>query len=264
VSHHSGKRPVASEATRPEPPSGRSPLRVAWGYAAICALLAVTLVGVVRQPGPDDVQITAPADNLMLVENFETHRAGQQWLDGERYGQWQADYDGYGRTQVIKEGGRALSLSPNSAQGPEVTHGGLVTSAIGFGDIDLTVRLRTVRQLRAGTPNPWEVGWILWHYNDDQHFYSLALKPNGWELGKEDPAYPGSQRFLATGVLPLFPVGVQHTVRVRQVGATVTVWANGEFLTTHTDSEQPYVDGRVGLYTEDAEVTFDSVLVRRP
>lgn len=204
------------------------------------------------------------AEDPMLVENFEAHRAGQQWLDGERHGQWQAVYDGYGRTHVTREGGSALSLSPNSARGPEVTHGGLVTTAKEFGDLDLTARLRTVRQLRAGTPNPWEVAWILWHYTDDGHFYSLVLKPTGWELGKEDPAYPGSQRYLATGVSPTFPIGVEHTVRVRQVRDTVTVWANGELLTTHTDKERPYLGGRIGLYTEDAQVTFDSVVVRRP
>ena len=175
-----------------------------------------------------------------------------------------ADYDGYGRTEVTKDGGYALSLSPRPAQDPEVTHGGLVTTAKEFEDIDVTTQLRTVRQLRAGTPNPWEVAWLLWHYTDDHHFYSLVLKPNGWELGKEDPAYPGAQRYLATGVSPTFPIGVQHTVRVRQVGDTVTVWVNGELLTTYTDNERPYFGGRVGLYTEDAHVTFDSVVVHRP
>ena len=201
----------------------------------------------------------------MLVENFEAYRAGERWLDGEQHGQWRADYDGYGTTQVINEGGYALSLSPRSAREPEVTHGGLVTTVKEFEDIDLTTQLRTVRQLRVGgTPNPWEVAWVLWHYTDDHHFYSLVLKPNGWELGKEDPAYPGAQRYLATGTTPSFPIGVQHTVRVRQVRDTVTVWANGELLTTYTDNERPYSGGRVGLYTEDAQVTFDSVVVRRP
>jgi 3-keto-disaccharide hydrolase len=238
---------------------------VALVYAAIGAVLAmVAVLGILRQSDNNGARAMPDPDEPMLVENFESYGAGQRWLDGEQHGQWRATYDGYGRTEVTREGGYALSLSPRSARDREVTHGGLVTTAKEFEDIDVTAQLRTVRQLRAGTPNPWEVAWLLWHYTDDHHFYSLVLKPNGWELGKEDPAYPGAQRYLATGVSPSFPIGVRHTVRVRQVGDTVTVWANGELLTTHTDNERPYFGGRVGLYTEDAHVTFDSVVVRRP
>jgi hypothetical protein len=238
---------------------------VALGYAAIGAVLAVVaLVGVVRQPNDGEHRTVVAAEEPMLAENFEAYRAGQRWLDGEQHGQWWANYDGHGTTQVTNEGGYALSLSPRSAREPEVTHGGLVTTVKEFEDIDLTTRLRTVRQLRVGTPNPWEVAWVLWHYTDDHHFYSLVLKPNGWELGKEDPAYRGAQRFLATGAMPSFPIGVQYTVRVQHVGDTIKIWANGELLTTYTDSERPYFGGRVGLYTEDAQVAFDSVVVRRP
>ena len=59
-------------------------------------------------------------------------------------------------------------------------------------------------------PNPWEVGWLLWCFSPDPthpydpsptsnsnfRFYALCLKPNGWEVSKQDPAYPGGQRFL--------------------------------------------------------------------
>lgn len=59
-------------------------------------------------------------------------------------------------------------------------------------------------------PNPWEVGWLLWCFSPDPthpydpsptsnsnfRFYALCLKANGWEVSKQDPAYPGGQRFL--------------------------------------------------------------------
>lgn len=59
-------------------------------------------------------------------------------------------------------------------------------------------------------PNPWEVGWLLWCFSPDPthpydpsptsnsnfRFYALALKPNGWEVSKQDPSYKGGQRFL--------------------------------------------------------------------
>ena len=234
-------------------------------YAAVGGAIAVVaLIGIVRQPDDSPVGLGRDADDPMLVETFDGHRSGQRWVDGERHEQWQAEYDGYGRTQVTDEGGPALSLAPRSARDPEVTHGGLVTTTREFEDLELTTQLRTVRQLRQGPPNPWEVAWVLWHYTDDKHFYYLVLKPNGWELGKEDPAYPGAQRHLASGTSPTFPLEVAHTARVRQVGDTITVWANGELLTTYTDKERPYGRGRVGLYTEDAEVRFDSVVVGRP
>lgn len=59
-------------------------------------------------------------------------------------------------------------------------------------------------------PNPWEVGWLLWCFSPDPthpydpsptsnsnfRFYALCLKPNGWEVSKQDPSYKGGQHFL--------------------------------------------------------------------
>jgi len=112
--------------------------------------------------------------------------------------------------------------------------------------------------------NGWEVGWVLWHYTDSSHFYYFIPKPNGWELGKEDPAFPGAQRFLATGVTRMFPVGNWYTVRVRQVSNTITVWVNGVQVVSFTDTLGPYLSGSVGLYNEDSQVRFDSLTVNAP
>jgi hypothetical protein len=120
--------------------------------------------------------------------------------------------------------------------------------------------MRTVEQLRAVDPNPWEVAWFVWSFKDSVHFYYMALKPNGWELGKADPSYPGAQRFLATGS-SRFPIGVWHNLRVRQVGNVATIWANGERLIRYQDVERPYLKGRIGLYNEDASVQFRRVVV---
>ena len=63
-------------------------------------------------------------------------------------------------------------------------------------------------------PNPWEVGWLLWCFSPDPthpydpsptsnsnfRFYALTLKPNGWEVSKQDPSYKGGQRFLKSNV----------------------------------------------------------------
>jgi len=186
------------------------------------------------------------------------------WADGTNHGHWTSTYNGYGYNGVGLDGTRVLVERPKASLRPNVTHAGLVTSRASYGDTDLTVRVRTVQQLRRPTPNSWEVGWTLWHYTDDVHFYYLVLKPNGWELGKEDPAYPGAQRYLRTGSSPTFAVGRWHTMRIRQVGSTVTVWGDGTRLTSFTDRQRPYRRGHVGLYDEDSLVHFDTVSVRAP
>ena len=190
--------------------------------------------------------------------------AGTPWQDGQVYSAWRSRFNGYGVTKVRVLDHRVLSQRPRAATRPAETHASLVTSRERFGNIDVTARMRTVRQLRTGSkPNPWEVAWFLWNYKDNVHFYYLALKPNGWELGKEDPAYPGAQRFLSTGA-GSFRIGRWYGVRVRQVGNVITVWANGVRLTRIRDTERPYLSGRVGLYNEDAKVQFRRIIVRTP
>jgi hypothetical protein len=186
------------------------------------------------------------------------------WADGTNHGRWTSTYNGYGYNGIGLDGTRVLVERPKQSLEPSVTHAGLVTSRASYGDTDLTVRVRTVKQLRLPTPNAWEVGWTLWHYTDDTHFYYLVLKPNGWELGKEDPAYPGAQRYLRTGSSPTFAVGKWHTMRIRQVGNVITVWGDGIRLTSFTDRQRPYRSGHVGLYNEDSLVHFDTVAVRTP
>ena len=187
------------------------------------------------------------------------------WIDGSAVGEWLARYNGFGTTQVVAVpgGARNLELAPLAAHDPQETHAGLVTSARRFADLDATVSLQTVEQLRNPSPNAWEAGWVLWHYRDDQHFYYLVLKPNGWELGKEDPAYPDAQRYLATGEDPVFPIGSWNVVRITQHGSIISAYANGTLLTTFDDAaERPYLEGAIGLYCEDAKVRFGTVSVQ--
>lgn len=174
---------------------------------------------------------------------------------------WQVAYNGYGR--VMQSSASALTpitLIPARPTSPSATHAALALSRSHWRDVALTIRIRTNHQFRAD-PNPWEVAWLLWHYRSDQHFYYIVLKPNGWELGKEDPAYPGNQRYLATGAHPVFPPGHWYTVAVRQRGDVITVDVDGRHLVSFTDSHDPYLGGQVGLYAEDASATFQPVAI---
>ncbi|WP_223184799.1 family 16 glycoside hydrolase [Streptomyces sp. CBMA152] len=186
--------------------------------------------------------------------------SGQQepWADGTAHGHWQSVFNGHG---VNSGDDKGLQLAPEQATDPGTTHAGLVVSLASYGDVRYEARMRTVKQLRTPAPNSWEVAWLVWGYTDPEHFYYITLKPNGWELGKRDPAYPGGQRFLATGQQP-FPVGKWYSVEVAQHGARLQVAVNTAGLADFTDIERPYLRGAVGAYTEDARVEFRDLKVR--
>jgi hypothetical protein len=175
---------------------------------------------------------------------------------------WRIAYNGYGHVSSITQGGvLRVTLRPARPASPPDTHAALVLSRNTWRDLTVEVRVRTNRQLRQPHPNPWEVGWLLWHYRNDQHFYYVVLKPNGWELGKEDPAYPGAQRYLATGSRPAFPPGRWYAIRVSQRGDAIQVDVDGHRLVRFVDTQRPYRSGHVGLYVEDASATLQPVAV---
>lgn len=210
----------------------------------------------------DGLSAADTAVNVLLRDGFEALPFGADWQDGSAHGRWRAVFNGHGAVGIERDGSHTLMQRPLAAASASETHAALVTTAATFGDLDLSLRMRTLRQLRTPAPNPWEVAWVLWHHTTHTSFYYLVLKPNGWELGKADAAYPGAQRFLATGTSPSFPVGSWNKVRVRQEGATIRAWANDQLLVTFTDRERPLRRGSVGLYNEDAHVRFDDVVVR--
>ncbi|MEV6212889.1 family 16 glycoside hydrolase [Kitasatospora sp. NPDC051914] len=168
------------------------------------------------------------------------------------HGPWRVVFDGEG---LVGFDDGTVVLKPRHSAAPSETHAALVVSVDSHGKLDYRLQMRTAEQFRRPDPNSWEVAWVLWHYTDPQHFYYLALKPTGWELGKEDPAYPGSQRFLATG-LPAYPIGPWYDVEIQQSGPTMSVTVQDRPLVTFTDEERPYLEGNVGLYSEDAHAEF--------
>lgn len=183
------------------------------------------------------------------------------WSQGESYGQWRLIHHGYGS---VSGNDQEVVMYPTSAESQDMTHACLVvTNEVFEGDIDFEVTTHTEEFVREGDANPWEVGWVLWNYQDDEHFYALALKPNGWELSKQDPDYPGNQRFLTSGHEPTFPINNDYRARIVQVDNTITVFADGAKLGEFTDTETPYNNGAIGLYTEDAKVRFKDLDVER-
>ncbi len=191
---------------------------------------------------------------------FLTRQGRGPWEDGEERGQFRSVYHGYG---TVTGDDDEIILHPKSAEDLSVTHGGLVVTRDVFDEVDFEVVMTTEEQVRKDSPNPWEVGWVLWNYTDDDHFYAVALKPNGWEISKQDPAYPGKQRFLVTGSERIFPIGESHLVSVTQSDGKMVVSVAGEVLATVVDEETPYRSGAIGFYTEDARVRFEDLDISR-
>jgi hypothetical protein len=187
---------------------------------------------------------------------------GMPWEDGQTYEQWVSRFSGYGIIEAVStSAGPVLYLATESSTASSQGHAALATSSASFGDLNASVTETTLAQLQTPVPDSWDVAWVLWHYTDALHFYYVLLKPDGWELGKEDPAYAGSQRFLATGAAPTFPIGNAYAVQIVQVGGAVQVSVNGALLLQFTDDQTPYLQGNIGLYCEDSSVTFGGVVV---
>ena len=210
-------------------------------------------------PHPGRQPAKCPAGRLA----YDASPTGVSWLEATRYGPWYSVHNGFGFTRVENTSqGRRLWLSPRAPTAVSETFSSLVRSVRSFGDTDMTLGFQTLAQLRRPQPNPWEVAWAIWRYQDNDHFYYFIVKPNGWELGKEDPAYPGRQRFLASSSGHRFPVGVWYRLRVRHVGDEIAVWIDDRLVVRFRDRQRPYRAGAVALYVEDARAVFGPVALR--
>jgi hypothetical protein len=237
--------------------------------------------GLKRKPSPPPIVVE---DEERFRDDFESYGEGR-WYEGSRQGIWEVAFDGGGPVGVVSTPrSKVLQLESAVPTHAEATHAALVTTIHpSTEDLDFSIKVRTVSQLRENdAPNPWEVAWVCWNYQrldqDVVRFYYVAIKPNGFELGKVDQSVfqaTGGQRFLSTDERPL-DLDTWHDVRISQVGSRLRVWVNGEQRADFTDGqgsggfpawgspgESVFVDGKVCLYEEDAVVQFDDFVIYR-
>lgn len=227
---------------------------------------------VVDEPVVDEPVVDEPvedepvADEPVVEPPPPSSPTSHYYEDGETFDPWLVQFNGYGTVGIESEGTESwVHLSPQVANSPDITHAALITGPSYTGAIQFQANIFTVEQLRtASAPNAWEVAWIVWNYTDNDHFYYFIPKPNGWELGKRDPLYPGGQRFLATGSNILFPISTWYDVKIAQDSSNnITVWVDGSEITKFKDEETPYSSGNIGLYTEDAHIHVGEVSVEQ-
>jgi hypothetical protein len=196
-------------------------------------------------------------------DNFSSYPLKTCFAETTAFGPWTSVLNGSGCNQVEADGVSIwLDAAPQASVSASETHAALTTGPALASPLTISVDMQTSAQLRQNDPpNAWEVGWLLWDYADNAHFYYFQPRPNGWELGKEDPTYPGSQRLLASGTSPVFPIGAWHTVKIVQVQNSLTVYVNGQLIVDFPDTETPYTSGNVGLYNEDSDARFTNFSV---
>ncbi len=226
--------------------------------ANVSSLEAMVSGGSASSKPSDEVAVLRFANRLPRIE-FPSVRPS--CLDqGESFGAWTVRFDGYGCVAVDGTGRQgALEMGPKKAQKDHQTHAPMVLGPHLTDRMVMHARVETTAQLRNGTPNPWEVAWVIWQYTDDQRFYYFIPKPNGWELGKRDPAYPGGQRFLGSGEKQTFPINRTYDVTIVQVDDAIAVFVDGREIVRVRDQETPYRKGRIGIYAEDASVKVHAV-----
>ena len=199
-----------------------------------------------------------------------------KWETDEVYhGRWRVVYDGYG---TVNGSLSRVYMNPAAPETLSQTHAALVTNEqVNEGDLDFVVTVKTLKQTRKNNPpNPWECAWVMWDWTAEDSFYAVALKPNGWELSKQDSAYDGNQRYIGSNNSPTFDVGVPYRIWVKRVaGETYVRWAvedpsqpdgipatGWNYLWHFTDTERPLNKGKIAFYVEDAEVEFTGLVIR--
>jgi hypothetical protein len=185
-------------------------------------------------------------------------------------GKWHGVGDGYGAMGVKtgEDGNNIFFLNPKAAESKNATYSSLVRSVNNFTNFDLTLNIRTDKQLRLNDPpNGWEAGWVFFRYEDAFHYYWLVVKSNGVELGKKDcdnciDPFAG-QTFLKELESPTLQTGNWSTWNIQVVGSQIKVTIDGNQLIDYTDNtmSEKLRGGAIALYSEDADVVYDNVYI---
>ncbi len=221
----------------------------------------VTAIGA-GATGKTTVTFTDPNDTSVFSDDFSGTLATleEKWNGAKDEIIAWSDGDG---TIALENG--ELSMTPKVATSPTITHAPLIIAGeYNWGDYIFESRMKTVSQLRTGSaPNAWEVGWLLFRYTDEDHFYYFIHKPNGIELGKEILNSSGQQdqQYLVTKTSPTLTLGQWNNYKVVLKGANIKVYINDVLVADYTDNSNPYLAGKIGLYNEDAHTHHDDVKV---
>ena len=186
--------------------------------------------------------------------------AGAVSPNGLWYG-WSAGGGSFGVRQNA-DGNNVFFEKPASSATLSQTHSALAMTTHQYKDFRMSIDVKTDRQLRVNdSPNPWEGAWIFWRWSDNTHFYYFNLQPIGAELGKYDGGQnPASQQIIMTSSTPVSVQGQWAHWDITVQDNHITVAVDGATVFDFNNASS-FDTGTIGLYTEDAEVGFDNVVI---
>jgi hypothetical protein len=243
-------------------------LTLAVSIVLIFLALSITTTPLLRQP------VLA----LDLYDNFE----GPPYTIADNLtspnGKWYSKYNGFGASGTIPvtplttiadtNNNTVFYEEPKTSTSPNETHAALTLTTETYEDVEMQLKVKTNEQLRQNsTPNPWEVAWIMWRFQDDWHHYYFIFKPNGVELGKKQNENQAEEQiFLYTANEPQLKINEWNTWHIKMSVNHIEILLEVEdgswqsIVDYHDDT--PIVGpGNIGLYTEDAHVQFDDVYI---
>ena len=190
-------------------------------------------------------------------------------------GKWFNKYNGFGVSGTVNttsltatDNNTVFYEEPKSSTRQNETHAALTLTTQTYEDVEMRLKVKTNMQLRQNSiPNPWEVAWIMWRYQDDWHHYYFIFKPNGIELGKKQNENQAEEQiFLYTAIEPKLRMDEWNTWYIKMSGNHIEIWlemADGSMqkVVDYYDNAPIEGPGNIGLYTEDAHVQFDDVYI---
>jgi hypothetical protein len=213
---------------------------------------------------------------LDLYDNFEGPTYTMTDNQTSPNGKWFNKYNGFGASGTVNIAPLTPTGSnntifyevPKTSTSPNETHAALTLTTQTYEDVEMQLKVKTKDQLRQNsTPNPWEVAWVMWRFQDDWHHYYFILKPNGVELGKKQNENQAEEQiFLYTANEPKLKIDEWSTWHIKMSGNHIEIWlemAEGSWqkVVDYWDNTPIVGPGNIGLYTEDAHVNFDDFYI---
>ncbi len=213
---------------------------------------------------------------LDLYDNFEGTPYTLTDNKTSPNGKWFNKYNGFGESGTVAVSPSAMVDTnstvfyeePKTSTSHNETHAALTLTTQTYDDVEIQLKVKTNEQLRQNsTPNPWEVAWIMWRFQDDWHHYYFILKPNGVELGKKQNENQAEEQiFLYTANEPQLKINEWSIWHIKMSDNHIEIWlkmADGSWqsVVDYYDKTPIVGPGNIGLYTEDAHVQFDDVYI---